>query len=115
MGAPAGNQGMAGGAGPDGPARADSPVVVVANRLPVDQVIDPDGSTRWQRSPGGLVTALEPFVAGRGGGWGGWAGSAGGGPGALETRGVAPIPGAAPRDEGDRYYQGMAKPPVGAP
>ena len=44
---------------------ADSPVVVVANRLPVDQVTDPDGTTRWQRSPGGLVTALEPFVAGR--------------------------------------------------
>ena len=44
--------------------RADSPVVVVANRLPVDQVTDPDGTIRWQRSPGGLVTALEPFVAG---------------------------------------------------
>src|SRR3712207_8336172 len=40
---------------------ADSPVVVVANRLPVDQVTDPDGSVRWQRSPGGLVTALEPL------------------------------------------------------
>ena len=46
-----------------------SDFVVVANRLPVDQVTDPDGSTRWQRSPGGLVTALEPFVAGRGGAW----------------------------------------------
>ena len=56
---------------------ADSPVVVVANRLPVDQVTDPDGTTRWQRSPGGLVTALEPFVAGRGGAWVGWSGKAG--------------------------------------
>ena len=49
--------------GAAGDVGADSPVVVVANRLPVDQVTDPDGSTRWQRSPGGLVTALEPFVA----------------------------------------------------
>jgi trehalose 6-phosphate synthase len=63
--------------GHGGAARADSPVVVVANRLPVDQVTEPDGSTRWQRSPGGLVTALEPFVAGRGGAWVGWSGSAG--------------------------------------
>ena len=62
---------------------ADSPVVVVANRLPVDQVTDPDGTVRWQRSPGGLVTALEPFVAGRGGAWVGWSGSAGEAPGPL--------------------------------
>ena len=34
--------------------------VVVANRLPVDQVIGPGGETGWKRSPGGLVTALEP-------------------------------------------------------
>ena len=27
-------------------------MVVVANRLPVDQVTDPDGTTRWQRSLG---------------------------------------------------------------
>ena len=64
---------------------ADSPVVVVANRLPVDQVTDPDGTTRWQRSPGGLVTALEPFVAGRGGAWVGWSGSAGDAPEPFES------------------------------
>ena len=75
-------------------ARADSPVVVVANRLPVDQVTDPDGSTRWQRSPGGLVTALEPFVAGRGGAWVGWSGSAGEAPGALRVRRDVADPGA---------------------
>lgn len=51
--------GMAGTTAGQDQDRADSPVVVVANRLPVDQVTDPDGSTRWQRSPGGLVTALE--------------------------------------------------------
>ena len=49
---------------------ADSPVVVVANRLPVDQVTDADGTTRWQRSPGGLVTVEDVEVvhhAGRSG------------------------------------------------
>ena len=38
----------------------DSDFVVVANRLPIDMERLPDGSTEWKRSPGGLVTALEP-------------------------------------------------------
>src|SRR3954465_9441338 len=87
---------------------ADSPVVVVANRLPVDQVTDPDGSTRWQRSPGGLVTALEPFVAGRGGAWVGWWGSAGEAPEPFESGGMSLIPVQLTEDEVDRYYEGMS-------
>jgi trehalose 6-phosphate synthase len=87
---------------------ADSPVVVVANRLPVDQVTDPDGSTRWQRSPGGLVTALEPFVAGRGGAWVGWSGSAGEAPEPFESGGMSLIPVELTEDEVDRYYEGMS-------
>ena len=87
---------------------ADSPVVVVANRLPVDQVTDPDGSTRWQRSPGGLVTALEPFVAGRGGAWVGWSGSAGEAPEPFESGGMSLIPVPLSEDEVDRYYEGMS-------
>ncbi|RBY80940.1 trehalose-6-phosphate synthase [Geodermatophilus sp. TF02-6] len=88
--------------------RADSPVVVVANRLPVDQVTDPDGTTQWQRSPGGLVTALEPFVAGRGGAWVGWAGSAGAAPEPFESGGVSLVPVALSEEEVDRYYEGMS-------
>jgi trehalose 6-phosphate synthase len=88
--------------------RADSPVVVVANRLPVDQVTDPDGSTRWQRSPGGLVTALEPFVAGRGGAWVGWSGSAGEAPEPFESGGMSLVPVELTEDEIDRYYEGMS-------
>ncbi len=80
------------GAAENDPVGADSPVVVVANRLPVDQVTDPDGSTRWQRSPGGLVTALEPFVAGRGGAWVGWSGSAGEAPEPFESGGISLFP-----------------------
>jgi trehalose 6-phosphate synthase len=87
---------------------ADSPVVVVANRLPVDQVTDPDGSTRWQRSPGGLVTALEPFVAGRGGAWVGWSGSAGEAPEPFESGGMSLVPVPLSEEEVDRYYEGMS-------
>ena len=87
---------------------AESPVVVVANRLPVDQVTDPDGSTRWQRSPGGLVTALEPFVAGRGGAWVGWSGSAGEAPEPFESGGMSLIPIPLTEEEVDRYYEGMS-------
>jgi trehalose 6-phosphate synthase len=87
---------------------ADSPVVVVANRLPVDQVTDPDGSTRWQRSPGGLVTALEPFVAGRGGAWVGWSGSAGDAPEPFDSGGMHLVPVPLTEDEVDRYYEGFS-------
>src|SRR6202051_127704 len=34
----------------------------------------PDGSTTWKRSPGGLVTALEPLLRRRHGAWIGWPG-----------------------------------------
>lgn len=52
----------------------DSDFVVVANRLPVDMERLPDGSTTWKRSPGGLVTALEPLLRRRRGAWIGWPG-----------------------------------------
>ncbi|WP_269188666.1 alpha,alpha-trehalose-phosphate synthase (UDP-forming) [Modestobacter sp. VKM Ac-2983] len=87
---------------------ADSPVVVVANRLPVDQVTDPDGTTRYQRSPGGLVTALEPFVAGRGGAWVGWSGAAGDAPDPFESGGMSLVPVPLTEEEVDRYYEGFS-------
>lgn len=53
--------------------------VVVANRLPVDVTvtIDDDGAQHldWRRSPGGLVTALEPLMRANDGAWVGWAGT----------------------------------------
>ncbi|GGC74383.1 trehalose-6-phosphate synthase [Hoyosella rhizosphaerae] len=54
----------------------DSQLVVVANRLPVDLEQLPDGTTRWKRSPGGLVTALEPVLRSNKGAWVGWPGVA---------------------------------------
>ena len=52
----------------------DSDFVVVANRLPIDMERLPDGSTTYKRSPGGLVTALEPLLRRRSGAWIGWPG-----------------------------------------
>ncbi|SOJ57440.1 Trehalose-6-phosphate synthase [Mycobacterium simulans] len=52
----------------------DSAFVVVANRLPVDLERLPDGTTTWKRSPGGLVTALEPLLRKQRGAWIGWPG-----------------------------------------
>ncbi|ABM15963.1 alpha,alpha-trehalose-phosphate synthase (UDP-forming) [Mycolicibacterium vanbaalenii] len=48
--------------------------VVVANRLPIDMVRRADGTTEFKRSPGGLVTALEPLLRRRHGAWIGWPG-----------------------------------------
>ena len=56
------------------PASGVSDFVVVANRLPIDMERLPDGTTSWKRSPGGLVTALEPLLRRRSGAWIGWPG-----------------------------------------
>src|ERR1700758_1419099 len=54
----------------------NSDFVAVANRLPVDLAQLPDGTTAWKRSPGVLVTALEPLLRRRRGSWVGWPGVA---------------------------------------
>jgi trehalose 6-phosphate synthase len=48
--------------------------VAVANRLPVDLERLPDGTQQWKSSPGGLVSALEPFLRVHRGAWVGWPG-----------------------------------------
>ena len=57
---------------PAEPARAD--LVIVANRLPVDRVVEDDGSVSWRPSPGGLVTAIAPVMRQNDGAWIGWSG-----------------------------------------
>ncbi|WAC53890.1 alpha,alpha-trehalose-phosphate synthase (UDP-forming) [Gordonia sp. SL306] len=56
--------------------KGDAQFVVVANRLPVDKEVLPDGTVNWKRSPGGLVTALEPILRAQTGAWVGWSGIA---------------------------------------
>ncbi|MEX2324727.1 MAG: hypothetical protein WD576_03175, partial [Nitriliruptoraceae bacterium] len=56
-----------------------SPLIVVANRLPVSRT--PDG---WQTSSGGLVTAMRPVIEEAGGAWVGWDDDAEGVPSRVE-------------------------------
>ncbi|MCH9721330.1 MAG: trehalose-6-phosphate synthase [Actinomycetia bacterium] len=52
----------------------NSDFLVVANRLPIDMERQTDGTVDWKRSPGGLVTALEPLLRRNRGAWIGWPG-----------------------------------------
>ncbi len=61
-----------GAAGSPGDGASD--FVVVANRLPIDMELQPDGTVVFKRSPGGLVTALEPLLRRNRGAWIGWPG-----------------------------------------
>ncbi len=63
-------------------------LVVVANRLPVDRVTDPDGTVHWAQSPGGLVTAMESVMVGRDGAWVGWSGDPGEAPEPFDENGM---------------------------
>ncbi|MGC4805716.1 alpha,alpha-trehalose-phosphate synthase (UDP-forming) [Micromonospora sp. DT233] len=54
-----------------------SSLVVVANRLPIDDSVAPDGACEWRRSPGGLVSALHPLLRHTPATWVGWAGGTG--------------------------------------
>jgi trehalose 6-phosphate synthase len=83
-------------------------VVVVANRLPVDDVVGEDGSHEWRRSPGGLVTALHPILAAHGGHWVGWAGSAGPAPTPFELDGIHLHPVPLSAEEVADYYEGQS-------
>jgi len=90
--------------------RGSSELVVVANRLPVDLVPSGDegGQPEWRRSPGGLVTALEPTLRARGGTWVGWPGVADAEPEPFDDdgMGIRPVPITA--DELADYYEGFA-------
>jgi trehalose 6-phosphate synthase len=82
--------------------------VVVASRLPVDRVDDPDGETGWRPSPGGLVTALEPIMREAAGVWIGWSGDAGPAPGAFEANGLQLVGVGLSETEVRRYYEGFS-------
>jgi trehalose 6-phosphate synthase len=87
-------------------------LVVVANRLPVDRVITPDGEVTWRHSPGGLVTALEPVLTTQGGTWVGWLGdtSAPGktAPQPFRSSGLLLHPVPLSGEDVTRYYEGFS-------
>ncbi len=82
--------------------------VVVANRLPVDRVVAPDGEEIWRTSPGGLVAALEPVMKTVDGAWVGWAGQADLELEPFEANGIRLIPIALSEQEVAEYYEGFA-------
>jgi trehalose 6-phosphate synthase len=82
--------------------------VVVANRLPVDLEKLPDGSQRWKRSPGGLVTALEPMLRSREGAWVGWPGLADADVEPLVEDGLHLYPVRLSALEVEEYYEGFS-------
>lgn len=82
--------------------------VVVANRLPVDRIVTPDGSTDWATSPGGLVTALEPVMRREGGAWVGWHGAPDETVEPFTHDGFTIIPVPLTSSEFEEYYEGFS-------
>jgi trehalose 6-phosphate synthase len=82
--------------------------VVVANRLPVDLEKLPDGTQRWKRSPGGLVTALEPMLRSREGAWVGWPGIPDAEAEPFEEGGITLHPVGLSAQEVEDYYEGFS-------
>jgi trehalose 6-phosphate synthase len=85
-----------------------SSFVVVANRLPVDQVQLPNGDVSWNRSPGGLVTALEPIMRRHDGAWIGWAGRTGEAAPPFSMDGIHMHPVALSQRDVEEYYEGLS-------
>jgi trehalose 6-phosphate synthase len=83
-------------------------LVVVANRLPVDRKEQPDGTTTWQPSPGGLVAALEPVMQTNAGAWVGWTGAPGEAPEPFDTDGIHLVPVALDESDVENFYEGMS-------
>lgn len=82
--------------------------VVIANRLPVDRITGPDGTVMWRKSPGGLVTALEPVMKRRGGAWIGWHGAADERLKEFTHDGLRLVPVQLSTDEVEEYYEGFS-------
>jgi alpha,alpha-trehalose-phosphate synthase [UDP-forming] len=85
-----------------------SQLVVVSNRLPIDVSRDEDGTLAYGRSPGGLVTALDPVLKETGGAWVGWPGAPDFAFDPVEVGGVRSIPVSLSAQEIEEYYEGFS-------
>jgi len=91
-------------------------LVVVSNRLPFSRSRDAEGRLVWEKSAGGLITAMEPILLDANGIWIGWDGFADGSAerqetGLIDVRDIKPGEKAARKR--DRSYR-MAYVPIGA-
>ena len=83
-------------------------LVVVANRLPVDLAVGADGELSWSRSPGGLVSALEPVMKEADGAWIGWSGSPDMAAPPFDADGMHLVPVTLSAEEVAEYYEGFS-------
>ncbi len=83
-------------------------LVVVANRLPVDRVDAPDGTSTWRPAPGGLVTALRPVMRRTNGAWVGWSGSADIDEAPFDHAKMHLVPVRLTMEEVDQFYEGFS-------
>jgi trehalose 6-phosphate synthase len=83
-------------------------LVIVANRLPVDRVELPDGSRGWRRSPGGLVSAVDPVIRGNEGVWIGWPGGTETDLEPFEDDGLSLVPVSLTPQDVEEFYEGMS-------
>ena len=90
------------------PHTGSAPFVVVANRLPLDRVAEPDGSVDWRPSPGGLVTALEPVMQRNQGTWVGWPGTPDEELSPFDAAGMELVPVTLSTEEVTDYYEGFS-------
>jgi trehalose 6-phosphate synthase len=86
----------------------EADLVIVANRLPVDRIVNPDGSVAWRRSPGGLVTALEPVMRANDGAWIGWSGADDPGLEPFVEDGLSLVPVPLSSKEIEEFYAGFS-------
>ncbi|MFC7548396.1 trehalose-6-phosphate synthase [Plantactinospora sp. GCM10030261] len=82
-------------------------LVVVANRLPIDDSV-PDGACEWRRSPGGLVSALHPLLRRQPATWVGWAGRSGPAPSLPDIDGVRMVTVPLSDEDIRDHYEGFA-------
>ncbi|QYJ04018.1 trehalose-6-phosphate synthase [Nocardioides panacisoli] len=83
-------------------------LVIVANRLPVDRVVGPDGAPGWRRSPGGLVSAIEPVMRSGDGVWVGWPGGTEQDLAPFEVDGLSLVPMSMTDEEIEGHYEGFS-------
>ena len=95
-----------GAAGSPGDGASD--FVVVANRLPIDMELQPDGTVVFKRSPGGLVTALEPLLRRNRGAWIGWPGVVDAAEDPIVENGLHLHPVRLDDDDVSDYYEGFS-------
>ena len=89
-------------------ASGQADLVIVANRLPVDRVTDDDGNASWRRSPGGLVSALEPVLRQNDGAWIGWPGGTDDELEPFVEDGMSLVPVHLSASEVEEFYEGFS-------